>query len=70
MSVVDLNSYRRRDEWDRLCDDETIDVFLAAFWAQSPASELLDSPNLRRRTLEALRDVRDYLRQNDERSPA
>lgn len=70
MSVVDLNSYRRRDEWDRLCDEETLDVFLAAFWHQSDFGELLDSPNLRRRTLEALRDVRDYLRDHDDRRPA
>ena len=69
--VIDLNAFRKdRDEWERLCDDETVDVFMAAFWHQSPAFDLLDSPNLRRRTVEALKDVRDYLRQQDERTPA
>jgi len=66
-NLIDLNAFRRdRDVLDRLVDDETVDVFLAAFWSQSPAFELLDSPNLRRRTTEALADVRDYLRQRDE----
>lgn len=70
-NVIDLNAFRKdRDEWDRLCDDESIDVFLAAFWHQSPFAELLDSPNLRRRTARALMDLRDYLRQEDERRPA
>ena len=70
-NVIDLNAFRNdRDEWDRLCDDESIDVFMAAFWHQSPAFELLDSPNLRMRTARALMDLRDYLRQEDERRPA
>ena len=61
--VIDLDSRRPKpDPYDRLCDDESIDVFMAAFWSQSPAFELLDSPNLRRRTAEALMDLRDYLR--------
>ena len=63
-NLIDLNAYRKEgDEWDRLVDDETVDVFMAAFWYQTPSDELLDSPNLRRRTTEALADVRDYLRQ-------
>jgi hypothetical protein len=70
-NVIDLNAFRKdRDEWDRLCDDESIDVFLAAFWHQSPFAELLDSPNLRRRTAQALVELRDYLRDSDERRPA
>lgn len=70
-NVIDLNAFRKdRDEWDRLCDEESIDVFLAAFWHQSPFAELLDSPNLRRRTAQALVELRDYLRDSDERRPA
>lgn len=70
-NVIDLKAFRKdRDEWDRLCDDESIDVFMAAFWHQSPFAELLDSPNMRRRTAEALAELRDYLRGNDERSSA
>lgn len=70
-NVIDLNAFRKdRDEWDRLCDDESIDVFMAAFWHQSPFAELLDSPNLRRRTAQALVELRDYLRDSDERRPA
>ena len=70
-NVINLNAFRKdRDEWDRICDDESIDVFMCAFWEQSPAFELLDSPNLRRRTAQALMDLRDYLRQSDERRPA
>ena len=70
-NVIDLNAFRKdRDEWDRLCDDESIDVFLAAFWHQSPFAELLDSPNLRRRTAQALVELRDYLRDSDKRRPA
>ena len=69
--VVDLDSRRPKvDPYERLCDDESIDVFMTAFWSQSPAFELLDSPNLRRRTAEALADLRDYLRDFDERRPA
>jgi hypothetical protein len=69
--VIDLNAFRKdRDEWDRLCDEESIDVFLAAFWDQVPVADLLDSPNLRRRTAVAMAEVRDYLRGNDERSSA
>ena len=70
-NVIDLKAFRKdRDEWDRLCDEESIDVFMAAFWYQSPFAELLDSPNMRRRTAEALAELRDYLRGNDERSSA
>jgi hypothetical protein len=70
-NVIDLNAFRKdRDEWDRLCDEESVDVFLAAFWHQSPFAELLDSPNLRRRTAQALVELRDYLRDSDERRPA
>ena len=70
-NVIDLKAFRKdRDEWDRLCDDESIDVFMAAFWHQSPFAELLDSPNLRRRTAQAMMELRDYLRGNDERSSA
>lgn len=66
-NLIDLNAFRRdRDILDRLVDDETVDVFMTAFWSQSPAFELLDSPNLRRRTTEALADVRDYLRQREQ----
>ena len=69
--VVDLDSRRPKvDPYERICDDESIDVFMTAFWSQSPAFELLDSPNLRRRTAEALMDLRDYLRDSDERRPA
>ena len=69
--VIDLNAFRKdRDEWDRICDEESVDVFLAAFWHQSPFAELLDSPNLRRRTTQALGELRDYLRQQDDRSSA
>jgi len=72
-NIIDLNAFRKdRDEWDRICDEESIDVFMAAFWHQSPAQELLDSPTLRRRTAEALMDLRDYLRcrDNDQEEPA
>ena len=70
-NVIDLKAFRKdRDEWDRLCDEESIDVFMAAFWHQSPFAELLDSPNLRRRTAQALVELRDYLRDSDERRPA
>lgn len=63
--VVDLDSRRpKSDPFDRLVDDEAIDVFMAAFWYQTPAFELLDSPNLRRRTADALSDLRDWLRQS------
>ena len=70
-NVIDLKAFRKdRDEWDRLCDDESIDVFMTAFWHQSPFAELLDSPNMRRRTAQALAELRDYLRGNDDRSSA
>ena len=70
-NIVDLDSRRPKvDPYERICDDESIDVFMTAFWSQSPAFELLDSPNLRRRTAEALMDLRDYLRDSDERRPA
>ena len=70
-NLIDLNAFRKdRDQWDRLCDEESIDVFMTAFWYQSPAFELLDSPNLRRRTAQAMLELRDYLRGNDQRSSA
>jgi hypothetical protein len=65
-NLIDLNAFRKeRDRWDRICDEESIDVFMAAFWHQSAFAELLDSPNLRRRTAEALMELRDFLRSRD-----
>ncbi len=64
--VTNLDDYRERALIDRICDDEAVDVFMTAFWVQSPYGELLDSPNLRRRTTIALAELRDYLKGGDE----
>lgn len=65
--VTNLDDYRRqRDSLvDRICDEDAIDAFMAAFWFQTPSDELLDSPNLRRRTALALAEVRDYVKGRD-----
>jgi hypothetical protein len=71
-NVIDLTAFRKdRDVLDRLVEDEDVlDVFMVAFWHQSPLSELGDSPQLRRRTRLALQEVVLYLRDSNERSPA
>ena len=71
-NVIDLNAFRKdRDVLDRLVEDEDVlDVFMVAFWHQSPLSDLADSPELRRRTRQALQEVVLYLRSPDERSSA
>lgn len=65
--VTNLDDFRRRRDSliDRICDDEAVDVFLTAFWDQTSYGELLDSPNLRRKTTLALAEVRDYLKGRD-----
>lgn len=71
-NVIDLTAFRKdRDVLDRLVEDEDVlDVFMVAFWHQSPVQDLADSPELRRRTRLALQEVVLYLRDSDERSPA
>jgi hypothetical protein len=71
-NVIDLTAFRKeRDVLDRLVEDEDVlDVFMVAFWHQSPLQELADSPQLRRRTRLALQEVVLYLRDSNERSPA
>jgi hypothetical protein len=71
-NVIDLTAFRKdRDVLDRLLEDEDVlDVFMVAFWHQSPLQELADSPQLRRRTRLALQEVVLYLRDSNERSPA
>jgi hypothetical protein len=71
-NVIDLTAFRKeRDVLDRLVEDEDVlDVFMVAFWHQSPLQELADSPQLRRRTRLALQEVVLYLRSPDERRPA
>lgn len=71
-NVIDLNAFRKdRDVLDRLMEDEDVlDVFLVSFWEKSSYEDLCDSPELRRRARQALREVVLYLRGSDERRPA
>lgn len=65
-NVTNLDDYRDRNSLvDRICDEDAIDAFMAAFWTDSSFADLLDSPNLRRRTAIALAEVRDYVKGRD-----